>query len=119
MSLSTWNPVQSKQVREILENATHEERKQYGRLSASLGVLLGLGFLILIAPIVGMAAFTGLKPFTPAQWLIVGSGMALGLVAIAGLLVVQRRVVRNVLVTFKWAKEQGITEETLKLDRWG
>lgn len=118
MDFWTWNPIHSDQVREILAHATEEERRKFVIISGSVGLILGLGFAIVMAPIVGMAAFSGLHPFTQTQWLIAGSGIVLGLIFVIGIIVGVRRAVRNMLVNFDWAKEQGITKESLKLDRW-
>jgi len=119
MGFWTWNPNQSKQVREILSHATAEERWDFIVLSGGAGLVLAIGFAIVIAPMFGMATYTELKPFTPSQWLIVGAGTILGLVVVIGILVAVRRAAKIVLLNFEWAKEQGITKETLNLDRWG
>jgi len=118
LDLGTWNPNQSKQVREILSHATASERRKYILLSGGAGFALAVGSGVVMAPILGMAMYTELKPFTLSQWLIAGSGAAFGVILVIGLVIMVRRAARNVLVNFEWAKEQGITKESLKLDRW-
>jgi hypothetical protein len=118
MGFWTWNPNQSNQVREILAHATAEERRNFTALSGGAGLVLAIGFGIVVAPMFGMAVYTELKPFTPPQCLLVVTGTMLGLVLVIGILFGVRRTVRNVLTDFEWAKEQGITKESLKIDRW-
>ncbi len=118
MDFWTWNPIHSDQVREILAHATDNERRRFVQISAGVGLILALGFGMVMAPVFIMAASTGLQPFTSVQWFVVGSGVVLGLIFAIGITVGVRRAVRNMLVNFEWAMEQGITKESLKLDRW-
>lgn len=118
MDFATWNPVHSKAVKEILAHATPHERRRFLVLSAIAGLILAVELFAIMLPALGMAYYTELRPFSPAQWAIVIGGMALGF-GIAGItLLFIRRTVRNRLVQFEWAREQGITKDSLKLNRW-
>lgn len=119
MSFWTWNPNHSEQVRAILDHATEAEQTRFVRLSAVGGLVLALGCVVVIAPIVAVATVTGMQTFTQPQWFIAMAGMPLAFVGVVLSIGVIRRWVRNMLVDFEWAKEQGITKDTLKLDRWG
>ena len=48
----------------ILAHATGEERRKFIRISGIVGLILALGFGIVMALMVGMAAFSRLQPFT-------------------------------------------------------
>jgi hypothetical protein len=118
VDLATWNPIHSKAVKEILAHAAPHERRRFAVLSAVAGLVLAVNSFIIILPALGMAYYTELQPFSPAQWAMVIGGMAIGFGILGITLLFIRRTVRTMLVEFEWAREQGITKETLKLNRW-
>ena len=95
MSLATWSPFQSNEVREICAHMTSEERSQAGGRSALYGVWV---FASVVAPL-----GTAWRIQTPWMW-------TLAAVAILGHLAfipVWQRRVRRFLSSTQWARGSG------------
>lgn len=115
----TYNPNHSEQVRKILANATPEERQRYLRLSWNSLGQLALGFLIGLGPMMFLIITKGPDSFAPEYLKYSIGGLVIGVVMVLNTIRWMRRSVRRMLVSFEWAREQGITEDKLQLDDWG
>ena len=102
MSLATWSPFQSDEVREICAHLTSEERGQAAGRSALYGVWV---FASVVAPL--GAAW---RIQTPWAWTLAAVAI---LVHLAFIPVWQRRV-RGFLSSTQWARQRGL-EANLRL----
>src|SRR4051812_14267558 len=105
MSLATWSPSQSDEIREICAHMTSEERSQAGGRGALYGVWM---FASVVAPL--CAAWR-----IQAPWMWTLAAIAI-LVHLAFIPVWQRRVRRSLSST-QWARERGLAAN-LRLSRF-
>jgi hypothetical protein len=109
MDIWTWNPIQSKQVREICQHLTRDEKWRLVSLSGFFGLCMGLIMQPFIWSIV-----TWTKDGQANSFALVMSSS--GIVLVVAGIVVMRQKVRRMLCDTAWAREQGITPQNLKLD---
>ncbi len=118
-----WSPMQSEEVRDILSHATPEELRQFqveammqaSTMGASFGEIIGLmlGFLLTFAfLLIGI-----MVPF----WIT----LSLEIVGVGYLIWKQqpkmkaiRRKFAKLLCATEWARNQGYTPDTLRLQKW-
>lgn len=103
MDLTTWSPFQSAQVREICAHLTHTERAGLRSQGAAYGVWV---FATVIAPL-GLARSVD----TTAAWLF---AMCFWVGHVACIPLWHTRA-RRLLCSTWWAREQGVTPESLRL----
>lgn len=98
----TWAPFQSEQIREIRDHMTEAERREAALRGAFFGIWSAATFYIPFA-----IAFFGPKP---VNWILAPLALALGL----GFYPLWQRIMREFLASTIWARQQGITPESLR-----
>lgn len=83
------------------------------------GLILATSVMLAFTPVVGVAVATQMQSSMRVLWILAMAGVPVACLNAVIAVAIVRRMVRNTLVTFEWAKEQGITKDSLKLDRWG
>ena len=110
MGFWTWNPLHSKETREICDHMTPEERRKFLNVSAIAGLGFGLAGMLFIGPLVKWWSFN--NALTTNDLIRIALGVTVQLVVLIG----ARHLARKTLSGTEWAQQQGYTAETLKTD---
>jgi len=122
MDIWTWNPLHSKEAREICEHMTPEEKGKFIKLTAVFALCGSLMGILLTSPLLKLIGILSGSPlfeywtFNDALTTSDGIRLSLGVVLTFAFVFGARRLVRKTLCGTEWAQEQGHTAATLRID---